>query len=877
MKLDPGERLGPYEILSTIGAGGMGVVYKARDTRLDRTVAIKVLPPHIAAQPEARRRFEREARAVSSLNHPHICTLFDIGRERDLDYIVMEFLDGETLAHRVSRGALSVAEAMHFGGEIASALDRAHRNGVLHRDLKPANVMITRDGAKLLDFGLAKSRPVRMEGGDEAAVQALTGHGTILGTPQYMSPEQIQGRDSDARGDVFSFGCLLYEMLTGKRAFDGTNPASVIASVLAAEPRALTELQPIAPPALDKVVRRALAKEPEDRWQSAGDVMAAARLVCESAQEAAPPPPPPPPPQRRLWREAIAVSFFFLIAAGVVLWRLSLPGEGQLLRLAVPMPPGASFQWGNSVGGQAISPDGNTLAFVAAADGPPRLWLRRLDSPDSVELAGTDNAYNPFWSPDSRTVAFFAAGKLKRVDTAGGAPAIICDVGAARGGSWNTKGVILISPRPAGGIHRVSAAGGVPEPVTKLDSSRRDRAHYWPHWLADGRRFLYTAMNPRSENDGVYLADIEKPEGATRLTSASYKAEAAAAGGGEVLLWVRGKSLLAQRISGNALSGDAVTLLRDVDTFAILGAANFSLSRTGALSFGAASSGSLRMVWMDRAGKELAEAGKASSFSSPRVSPDGRRIALNRDENNGSDIWIADPERGVDRRLTFSPELEFFPAWSADGKYVAYSGGLTSPIVMKDVSGAGQPKLLSQEAAGMISDWSRDGRNVVYTTLDEGGRRDVMAIPAAGGKPIAVAIGPFDARNGRFSPDGRWIAYMAEETGRFEVFVQPFPPDGSKWQVTQEGAAYPQWSHDGRELFYVTESGRLTAIAVETRGGSFSAGKPQALFSLSRSAALGINPIDVAPDGRFLVLAPVSRDQAEALSLLINWPSLLKR
>jgi Tol biopolymer transport system component/predicted Ser/Thr protein kinase len=874
LKLASGDRLGHYEILGTVGSGGMGVVYKARDTRLDRTVAVKVLPPHIAAQPEARRRFEREARAVSSLNHPHICVLYDIGRDRDLDFLVMEYLEGETLAQRVSRGPMPVAEALAIAGDIGAALDRAHRNGVVHRDLKPANVMLTRDGAKLLDFGLAKSQPVRMAHGEENIAAALTGHGTILGTPQYMSPEQVQGRDTDARGDVFSFGCLVYEMLTGKRAFDGTNPASVIASVLAAEPRPLNELQPVTPPALDKVVRRALAKEPEDRWQSAGDFVTAARLICESTPGAA------PPPRRRWsrrWGEAAAAAIFLLAAAGVLLWRRAAPVEAPLLRLTVNMPPGAAFQWGNSVGGQAISPDGATLAFVASIEGAPKLWVRRLDSPEAVALAGTENAYNPFWSPDSRNIGFFAGGKLKRVDAAGGSPMIICDVGSARGGTWNGEGLILFSPRPAGGIYRVAATGGSPLPVTQVDPKHQERAHYWPHWLPDGKRFLYSSMSVRPENDAVVLASLSDPGRSSRLTATSFRAEGALTGDAEYLLWVSGKSLLAQRLAGGALTGESKTILREVDTFPILGGANFSVSRTGVLGFGAAG-GVLRMLWMDRAGKVTGDAGRASSFSSPRLSPDGRRIVLNREEGGGSDIWIQDLERGVDRRLTFSPEMEFFPMWSADGRRIVYSGGLTSEIMMKDASGAGEAERLGgSDVTGMISDWSRDGRFVAYTAIDKEGRRDVFALPVAGGRRIEVAVGPLDARNGRFSPDGRWIAYMSEETGRFEVFVQPFPPNGAKWQVTQEGAQYPQWSNDGRELFYVSEAGRVVTVRVEVQGGSFSAARAQPLFSIGRSAGLGINPIDVAPDGRFLVLTPELRDQPESLSLLINWPALLKR
>jgi serine/threonine protein kinase len=519
MTLAAGSRLGPYEILSAIGAGGMGEVYKARDTRLERTVAVKVLPEHLTANEDLRQRFEREAKTISQISHPHICALYDVGREGDRDYLVMEYLEGETLAARLDKGALPAEQLLRYGIEIADALDKAHRLGIVHRDLKPGNVMLTKSGVKLLDFGLAKAvqpaASVSALTSMPTETPALTAEGTILGTFQYMAPEQLEARDTDARTDIFAFGAVVYEMATGQKAFSGRSRASLIGAILKDEPPPISAVQPMTPPALDRVVKTCLAKDPEDRWQTARDVVLELGWIAEGSQAGT----TPPAVAARRSRERVAWILSALLAIALAL-TLVLPylgrartsSEGRAVRLSVLPPEKGRFMPGTI----ALSPDGTRLAFVAAdADGRSLLWIRSLDALEARALPGTERAYAPFWSPDGRFLAFFAEGKLKRVEASGGPPQILSNLTGTlsagtvgRGGTWNREGVILFAPNPGGPLVRIADTGGAPAPVTKLDVSRQENSHRWPVFLPDGRRFLYFARSRLKENHAIFVGSL---------------------------------------------------------------------------------------------------------------------------------------------------------------------------------------------------------------------------------------------------------------------------------------------------------------------------------------------------------------------------------
>ncbi len=888
MALSTGKRLGPYEVLSPAGAGGMGEVYRARDTRLDRTVAIKVLPAHLAENPDLRQRFEREARAVSSLNHPNICLLFDIGHQDGIDFLVMEYLEGETLAARLEKGALPPDQVLRNAVQIADALDKAHRQGVIHRDLKPGNIMLTKSGVKLLDFGLAKALPTAGIGDfSQSPTQSrpLTAEGTIVGTFQYMAPEQLEGKEVDARSDIFAFGAVLYEMATGRKAFEGKSQASLIAAIVSSDPPPISTLQPMTPPALDRVVRTCLAKDPDERWQTAHDVMLELKWIAEAGSQAGV---PAPLVARRKSRERFAWVTAGILAAltvtlGVAYFRLALT-EVRAVRSYILPPEKSSFTTiGPGAGPVVVSPDGRRIVFSAQAGGKYQLWIRPLNSLTAQPLAGTENAIFPFWSADSRYVGFFAGGSLKKIDATGGPPISLCNAPTARGGTWSREDVIVFAPETSGGLYRVSASGGAATPLTKPDTSKRENTHRWPSFLPDGRHFLYLVQGSTGEGRtyNIYISSLDGKENNLVLRAGSNAVYASGH-----LLFVRESSLMAQPfdVKGRQVRGDAVPIAEQVQFDGTVFRGTFSVSENGVLAYqsGGALGGS-QILWFDRGGKQIGSVGEPAVQFSVRLSPDGQRVATEILDPKGAnaDIWIYELKRGLRTRLTFDPAVDRIPIWAPDGSRVVFASGRKGSFDLygKAASGAGSDELLLE--SNLIkspSDWSRDGRFIAYTSAgDPKTKLDIWVLPLFGDrKPFVFLQTEFNESGGQFSPDGRWMAYTSDESGRDEVYVAPFPGPGGKWQVSTAGGTRSKWGRDGKELFYLASDNKLMAAEVKTKGPSFEVGNVRLLFE-THPPPLG--PVyDVSTDGRrFLVNTVASQQASSPITLVTNWTADLKK
>jgi len=861
MNLSSGARLGPYEIIAPIGAGGMGEVYRARDPRLGREVAIKVSAAQFSE------RFEREARAVAALNHPNICTLHDVGP----NYLVMEYIEGAPL-----KGPLPVGKAVEYAGQILDALDAAHRKGITHRDLKPANILVTKQGVKLLDFGLAKHQAAPLEEGGATLAQELTGEGQIVGTLQYMAPEQLQGKDVDARSDLFSFGCVLYEMLTGKRAFEGESAASVIAAILEREPAPLT----VAPP-LERIVKRSLAKDPDQRFQTARDLKAALTWALEH-----PPAPVSAMPGRRWGIAAAALVIGVLLGGWGVLRLHRPPAEARPYHLQINPPEGSRFTFGNSVGGLALSPDGRTAAYVAAGTGKSGLWIRSLDGAAERLIAGTEGAAYPFWSPDGKSVAFFSGGKLLRVDLAGGTPLEICNVAVPRGGTWSGDGRILYGVL-SGGLFQVSASGGIPAPLTTLDAARGEGFHRWPQVLPGGR-FLYSVQSQKPENTGVYAASFAKPGERVRLLTTDTNALYAPGGDGRsYLLWLRGGTLVAQEFDTGTLKleGEPHPVADPVAKLGILGQMNVAVSTDGVLLYSASNTLS-QFTWLDRTGKPLGVVGKPGEYGTFRLSPDGRRIVASLDRAGSTDIWMLEVERGVAGLFTSNPGFSTYPIWSPDGRTILFSSGVPRNLFRKDSSGAGDEHRFSQSANDQFAtDWSRDGLWVLYFQHTPGTQRDLWVLPTTPeGKPAPDATPrpylrtPFNDRWGRFSPESppRWVTYESDETGVREVYIQAFPEPRGATRISTGGGQYPQWGAGGREIFYVSPDNKLMVVSLKLGADTVEPSAPRELFPLP-AVEVGWSPYDATPDGqRLLVRASPERGASQPLTVIVNWPALLK-
>ena len=827
MALGPGTRLGPYEIVAALGAGGMGEVWRAKDTRLDRFVALKVLPQHLSSRPELRQRLEREAKAISSLSHANICTLYDIGHQDGIDFLVMEYIEGETLADRLAKGALPPDQVLRYAIEVAGALDKAHKQGVIHRDLKPANVMITKAGAKLLDFGLARlvendKSPI-LGGATSLPTQRhdLTAEGAILGTLQYMAPEQLEGREADSRTDIFAFGTVLYEMTTGRKAFEGRSQASLIAAIISSEPPPISSIQPMSPPALDRLVRSCLAKEPDDRWQSARDILAELKWISEGGSQAGV---PAPLAARRKGRSrlawGVAVGAIALSAACVLALFLSQQQSNAArhpVRAFVLAPDKAPFDFSSFGGNLSVSPDGRYMTFSATtAGGKPALWLRALDSLEARVLPGTEDGSLPFWSPDSRSVAFFGDGKLKRVEISGAPPVTICDAPRGRSGAWSKDGVILFAPSTLDPIHRVSASGGVSEPVTKLDSAKGETTHRWVTFLPDGRHFLYTAaghnVGANSETNGVYAGELG---GETKKLILKTRSNLFYANGR--LLYVRDGVLLAQPfdLMRLELSGLPVPIAEGVLVHNDFFRADFAVSENGVLAYHQGSGGSdkLLLYWYDRQGKQLDPVGEPAAYESVALSPDEKFIAaaIFDGESGNSDIWISDLMRGTRTRLTFGALNESDPIWSPDGTKVVYRGvqKIFGRLMTKRTDGSGGEEILLEDSNTDMDPaaWSQDGRYIVYTWTERNKTTsDIWALPLFGDrKPFPFLATPFDESAATLSPAGRWICYMSDESGTKQLYVSPFPGGGGKWQVTTGLIGGGGFTRGARRSYSVTQ------------------------------------------------------------------------
>ena len=892
MALSSGDRLGAYEVLSLIGAGGMGEVYRARDTRLKRDVAIKVLPESFSHDPDRLARFQREAELLATLNHPNIGAVYGLEEGDGHNAIVLELVEGGTLADLIARGPLPIDDALPIATQIADALEAAHERGVVHRDLKPANINVAPDGhVKVLDFGLAKlleTSPAATGGLSMSPTLSVhaTYAGTILGTAAYMSPEQARGKPVDRRTDIWAFGCVLFEMLTGKQVFaTGETVSDAVAAILRSEPD-WTALPADTPVAVRRLLRRCLMKDPRARLHDIAD----ARLDIEEALaapsgDAATTAVVGGLPRQNRWTRVLVAALVILVAVLAVpaTRYVRQPAPEQLVtRLDVVVPSGVD---GISL---ALSPDGRQLAFVAATETGPRLWLRALDETAARPLPGTDGASYPFWAADSRAVAFFADGKLKRTDLAGGAPQTIADAPAPRGGTWSHDGTIVFAPASAGGLMRVASTGGTPVQVTK-DVAFQSR---WPQFLPDGRRFLFFAFTGSQETRGVYLGSLDGGD-PIRVTAAD---SAAVYAPPNRLLLVREGTLTALPFDPTraVVTGDPVAVAQSVGSTIGYGRAMFAVSDTGVMTYRSGSGAQRRqLTWRDRAGRVLGTVGQPDDTDIPSMAlaPDGRRIATTRTVQGNQDVWLIDVNRGVPSRLTFNASADSGPGWSADGQRVVFRSARTGAydLFEKPASGAGDEQLLlATPGTKTAYDSSADGRFLLYGALGTKTGADIWALPLTGDrKPFPVVQTSFSEDSAQFSADGHWIAYESNESGQFEIYVQAFPGVRGKWQVSTGGGIHPRWSPGGKELFYVAPDGRLMAapVIVGSSGQSIEAGTPVALFTprlASGGAILSPGSLArplyaVAADGRFLVNEAIEDAVATPLTVILNWDAALSK
>jgi len=886
----PGSRLGPYEISARIGAGGMGEVYQARDTRLNRTVAIKILPPHLADRPEFRDRFEREARAIASLNHPHICTLHDVGHHGEVEYLVMEFLEGETLASRLKKGPLPLEQTLQYAIQIADALDKAHRKGLIHRDLKPGNLMLTKAGAKLLDFGLAKWKPSASAPAHSqlpTETDPITARGTILGTLRYMAPEQLEGKEADARTDIFAFGAVIYEMAAGKRAFEGKSQASVIAKILEFDPPPIRSLQAMTPSALDRLVKACLVKDPDERIQSAQDVKLELEWIRDGAAEPAAAPSPP------AWRRVLPWALFAAtaLAFGVFAW---LHGTGannapaEPVQLQIPLAGSPVARVTVSI---ALSPNGKQLALMGTdADGIVRIWLRALNSLNTRPLAGTEGVGSEmFWSPDSRFIAFDSGGELKKIDVSGGPPQPVCSLKLTGvGGSWGKDGVIVFG-QFGGPILQVPAAGGTPAPVTVLDTAHGDVAHTEPTFLPDGRHFLYTRDTATSGVISVGSLDA-KPEAQDSrrlLESARGPLYVSSSSPDEGLFFfLRKSTLMAQRFDTVhlKLAGEAVQAV-ETPIPSYYDSGLFSAAVNGTLAYIPQASAESQLTWFDAQGRITSTVGKPELYSALALSPDGTRALLSRVEPDGNlSLWLTDTSRGTTMRLETAPSDIVQAIWSPDGHSMIFMGvqsGQMPDLYISPLSGSARGEILfhSTEPKHPLS-LSPDGRFVLFSI--EGGKtlEKLWLLPRQGGNPVPLLDSEFEQPDGRFSPDGRWIAYVTNPSGRYEVYVRSFSASaiaqGISTAVSSNGGYSPMWRQDGKALYYISLDRKLMAANVSP-GPAFQAGTPEVLFSAPAGVSAHVPRWAPSPDGkRFLFLVDQAQEQPP-ITVVLNWQAGRKR
>ncbi|MBI4470913.1 MAG: PD40 domain-containing protein [Acidobacteria bacterium] len=895
-----GERIGPYKMLSLIGAGGMGQVYLAEDSRLGRRVALKVLTECFTREEERVRRFQQEARAAGLLNHPNILIVHDIGTHENVPYIVSELLEGQTLRGSLDAGRPPVHEALEFALQIAHGLGAAHAAGIVHRDLKPENLFVTKDGrVKILDFGLAKLRPPKRREGEvtgEPLTSLQTNPGVVMGTTGYMSPEQAQGQEIDHRSDIFSFGVILYEMLSGQRPFEGASAAEVMSAILRDDPPALVETDSAIPPALDRVVRHCLEKKPDARFQSMSDVafnleglsdsavrVPAAPLVASGQRER----------RERLGWIVAAVAVLATVATLAVAYFRRPPVEGRSIRSFILAPEESSLLPPRSDGGPAISPDGTRLAFVATTKGRGRLlWVRSLDAVSARALAGTEDARNPFWSPEGRFIGFFADKKLKKIEASGGPQITLCDVQSeTRGGAWNRDGVIIFAPSTAGTLYRVPASGGVPSPVTQLNEARGEVSHTWPYFLPDGQHFLYLTKYDsavETERDGIYVASLESNESKPLL-----RASCKAVYGQGYLLFLLGTTLMAQPFDAKRLetAGDPLLVAEQI-LFGHVGSGFFTVSEDGILAYQTGPVGVSQLTWFDRMGHSPGVLGDQARQGDPRLSPDGKMVMVTildpKTRNRG--LWLYELARGLRTRFTLEPSEDRAPVWSPDGRRIVFTSDRQGhwDLYQKASSGTGsEERLLESQSYEVPFSWSPDGRFLLYRPFDPKTSWDLWILPMSNdsgmnsppGEPFPFVRTGFHEMGGEFSPDGRWIAFQSDESGRQEMYVAPFPGPGGKRRISTAGGQWPKWRGDGREIFYLAADDKLMAAEVRLKGATLEVGAVRALF-ITRPFDSGYTgyPYDVTRDGeRFLVNTAVETGASSPITLVINWMADLKK
>ncbi len=881
VSLQPGQVLQHYQIVDQIGAGGMGEVWRAKDDRLDREVAIKVLPPSFADNKDLLARFEREARSISSLNHPNICTLHDVGHENEIHYLVMELIEGEALGDRIRQGALPIEKVLEIGTQIASALEAAHEQGIVHRDLKPDNVMLTKSGAKLVDFGLAKG------GGDFGTSvdsvtslptenRPLTEEGSILGTLHYMAPEQLDGTEADARTDIFALGTILYEMATGQRAFEASGRASLIAAIVEREPAPLSSIQPLVPPALERIVSVCLRKDPADRWQTAHDVRLGLEWAAQAGSAAGIPAPVTVKRKNRerlAWATAAVLLVALLASGWFAVSRGRAGGNARKIAASITAPDGGRFEtFGGNIGSLSLSPDGRWVTFAASTpDRSTMLYIRPLDSSGAQPIDGTDGASFPFWAPDSRQIGFFAGGKLKKIDRTGGAAISVCDAPNGRGGTWNADGVILFTPETQHPIYRVSAGGGTATPITALEASRNETTHRYPVFLPDGRNFLYLrashGLSSGDDGNAIWIGSLDSTE--TRRLMQS---------GGDIvfsqghLLFVRDGFLMAQPFDEKALelTGDAFAIDENVGFLANYFKGAFAASSNGILAYQQGFGVESQLMRVASDGKEIGLIGEVDRYQQISLSPDEKKLAVTLfDLGSGTaDLWLYDISRQAKSRLTFDDANDTMPVWSPDGSRIAFQSGRTGAgdIYVRQAGGGSAAELLyGGDRIDAPEDWSADGK---YIAFDKGaGANDLWILPLDGSDAFPLIQSEFDVGYARFSPDGRWIAYVSNESGRYELYATRFPSGEGKWQLSIDGADWlVGWREDGGELYYLDLEGDMYAVEV-TLGDDLVAGIPRELFPTRADRSW-----DATADGReFIIGKPVNTTSDLTTTLIVNW------
>jgi len=876
-----GTTLSHYKITDLLGKGGMGEVYRATDTRLDRAVAIKLLPPQFTDHLELRQRFEHEAKALAGLSHPHICTLHDVGHEGGVHFLVMELVEGETVADRLAKGRLPVELALTVAIEIADALDVAHRSGIIHRDIKPSNLMLTKSGAKVLDFGLARPNSSPVPSPEQATEPTpLTAEGSIIGTLSHMAPEQVKGQATDARTDIFALGTVLYEALTCRRAFEGEGQAELIASILNTEPTSLRRRRPETPAALARAIERCLAKDPNDRWQSARDLVLELRWIASpESREVA----PAAASNSRNWplRVAWALAFVSLLTLAIV----TLRPEPSVLR---PGPSRLSVQLPESVRSPfvRVSPDGRWLTFSAISGGNSQLWLRSLDSVTSRPLDHTQGGQFPFWSPNSQRIGFFADGDLKVLDLGGGPPRVLCEVpGRFNMGTWGSDGTILYTVNEApgqDGIYRVADSGGSPTRLRLEDEDGTELYGVWPSFLPESQQFFFVGFSmddPEEFTAVLRIASTDDPRSQSLLDGRLFDSRVEFAPPGH-LLYTRDGTLLAHPFDPGQLrfTAEPTTIAERIEEYGPVGLDNFSVSGNGVLAYQTEYARHSELQWRRRDGTTLGTIGEPGAYIDARLGPRGQQLAVSKTVDGVTDVWIYDLGRDVETRFSPSTGYSAMAAWSPDGTQLAFAMAVNAPpfLHVKPIElGDAEALLPSTGTLQLALDWSRNGRELLYGERHPEAGWDLWVLPMEGDRtPVPLHRSEYREGSGAFSPDGEWLAYSSDESGRSEIYLESYPSQRRRRRISTHGGTEPRWRADGRELFYLGPAGEL--LAVELSGdGNLDPGIPSTLFTLGL-APDAFNNYDVSADGqRFVVITPIPGG-ADPPTIMVNWQALIE-